>query len=181
MARSRWDGAGGISGLVELIERHGEAIDADLQHFYPGRSLADLVTGRMSFRQLGVLIKGLPGDGTAIWRANRRTQHEGPVVAVDPPDDWWTPDRQLMATAIDELRLLFWTKTKDAARGENMPQPIKRPGVSSNDVHRGTPMTIADFEDFWSRATGGGGEPVDPHGEPDAPEDSEGDAPSGEG
>lgn len=144
MARSRGGRAGGIAGLVALIEWHGEALDADLQHYYPGRSLADLVTGRMTFRQLHVLIKGLPGDGTAMWRAGRKNLPDD-VEASGPPDDFWTPDRDLLASVIDGQNLLIWLKTEDARKGRNRPKPITRPGVKSPTMQDATPMSAAEL------------------------------------
>jgi len=132
----------------------------------------------MTFRQLDVLVKGLPGDGTAMWRAARRNLPKN-VKASPPPDDFWTPDRDLLATVADELAVLIWQKTKDAQQGRNAPTPIQRPGVkAAGEASYGTPMSVEDLEARLRPR--GSGEPVDPHGEPDAPEDANGDAPSGE-
>jgi len=179
VACSRRSGAGGIVGLVALIEQHGEALEADLQREYR-RSLNELASGRMSFRILGLLIKGLPGDGTAMWRAARRNMPKD-VKASLPPDDFWTPDRDLLATIIDELAILAWQPTKDGNNGRNAPKPIRRPGVKmpGESKYGSDGISVEEFEAVWSAARDG--ESVDPHAEPDAPEDPEGDAPSGEG
>lgn len=129
MAGARWAGAGGISGLLELIRQRGEAIDADLQREY-GLSLNDVVAGRVTLRRLDVLIKGLPPDGTAFWRA-AVDDPRGSGVPRKPPASYWVPERDLMASVIDLLHILVWQRTRDGQRGTNQPKPIERPGVSS--------------------------------------------------
>lgn len=175
MDRSRRDAAGGILGLAALIEQHGEALDADLQHHYPGRSLADLVAGRMTFRQLNVLVKGLPSDGTALWRANRQNLRPG-TKGSPPPADWWTPERDFAASQLDALAVLIWLQTEDARKGKNRPKPIARPGVGP--VDNGEPL-----EDYLARLRKvlrpGRGKPVDPHRKPERPEEPQRDSPSG--
>lgn len=138
MARACRDGAGGIAGLVDLIEQHGEAIDADLRHYYPGTTLGDLFTGRLTFRQLAALIRNLPGDGTAVWRSHRRAIKDGaePVKVVEPPADYWTPDRMLLAGIDDTLRVLAWQNTADGRKGRNYPTPIPRPGVEAPNTKK---------------------------------------------
>ena len=143
MARPRRDGAGGISGLVELIERHGEAIEADLQREYR-RSLKEIPARTMTWRELSTLVKGLPADGTALWRESRRNMPKNAkgVKVSAPPPEFWTPQMDMLATVADELAVLIWMKTKDAAKGRNYPKPIPRPGVTNPGESRyGTPMS----------------------------------------
>jgi hypothetical protein len=177
MDGARWDGAGGITGLVELIDRHGEALEADLQREYR-RSLRELHAGTMSFRELSWLVKGLPGDGTALWRAGRRVKstRPGKAKATPPPDEFWTPERELQAQTIDALNILAWQKTKDGAKGRNAPKPIRRPGVEQGE-RTGTPVSASEA---MRRLRPGRGEPVDPHAEPERPEEAQRDAPTGE-
>lgn len=52
-------GAGGIAGLLRLLREHGEAVEADLQRYY-GIRLGELVTGALTFRRLGTLVRNLP-------------------------------------------------------------------------------------------------------------------------
>lgn len=155
MAGSRWGGAGGIAGLVDLIDQHGEAIDADLRHYYPGTRLADLFTGKLTFRELASMIRNLPGDGTALWRSHRRAMKDSPtpVKAVDPPADYWTPERMLLAGIDDNLRVLAWQNTADGHKGRNYPAPIPRPGVadpSKDAMKRGTPLSVAELRALLS-------------------------------
>lgn len=132
MARARRDAAGGITRLVELLGEHGEAINYDLRAEL-GLSLADVVTGRVSLRELGSLLRLMPVDGTAQWRHARRNPAPD-REAVEPPDEWWTAERDLLAGIRDDLAALFWTKTKDAQDGRGFPTPIPRPGTRPKDA-----------------------------------------------
>jgi hypothetical protein len=179
VARARRDGAGGITGLVELIDRHGEALEADLQREYH-RSLLELHKGTMSFRELSWLVKGLPGDGTALWRAGRRVKSTkvGKTKATPPPDEYWTPERELQAQTIDALNVLSWHNTKDGKHGRNPPKPIRRPGVEQGE-RTGTPVSAAEaMRRLRPRGVVADGD--EPHAEPEGPQDAQRDAPSGE-
>ena len=129
MAQARGSQAGGIRSLLALIEQHGEALDATLRHEYPGTRLADVTTGRLTLRELRGLVRGLPHDGTALWRAVRDAD-EGQGKPKPPPASWWTPERDLIATLIDQLSIRIWQQTQDGRKGRNQPKPIERPGVS---------------------------------------------------
>lgn len=137
------DGAGGIAGLVSLIERDGEAIDYDLQSL--GLSIADLFTGRLTLRRLRDLLAGMPIDGTAVWRKHRRATPSGERVAVEPPDDFWTPDRDLIAGLTDAVVRLTWAMA--GRKGSAPPAPIPRPGVH-RPTRYGTPMSAPDLLAF---------------------------------
>lgn len=140
MARVGGAQAGGITGLVGLLERDGEAIDYDLQGL--GLSVADVFTGRLTLRRLRDLLGSMPLAGTALWRKRRREPVEGGKRPVDPPDDWWTPELDMLAGVRDDLHHLAWMQTKDGAKGRNHPSPIPRPGVERPNRY-GKPMTAA--------------------------------------
>lgn len=119
---------GGISGLVALIERDGEAIDADLQREY-GLSLGDVVSGRVTFRRLLTLMDGLPLDGTAVWRKRvRESAGKASGKHAPPPAEWWTPERDLLAMIADGQAMRMW---QAGGNKGPKPRPIRRPGVSS--------------------------------------------------
>lgn len=143
MACSCRSGAGGIRGLVGELEAHGEAIDADLQREY-GLSVADVVARRVSLRRLGGLLRGLPLDGTAVWREARRSKPAGVAKAVDPPDEWWSAERDLLAAILDRLNVLVWQPTEDGRAGRNAPQPTRRPGATG-------PARVVDVADRKAR------------------------------
>ena len=71
-----------------------------------------------SVTHAGALIKCLPRE-SALYRAMN-------------PDHEWTLETMLSAAEVDALRVLVWSKSKDASRKppRNMPKPIPRPGVS---------------------------------------------------
>lgn len=117
------DGAGGISGLVELIQEHGEALDADLQHYYR-LSLSDWAAGRVTTRRLGVLLAGLPAEGTALHR--KMLRQPGPKKKSEPPEDWWTPERSFQAMLINLFRGYIWARSDPDRRGP-APEPIGPP------------------------------------------------------
>lgn len=138
MGRARGAATGGISGLVSLLERDGEAIDADLQHFY-GLSLGDVLTGRVTLRRLRDLLRGLPPDGTAVWRKRAREAAGKPAEPGRPlPPEWWTPERDLLASLVDAQALRLW----QAAGGKGpKPRPIRRPGVTGKSLSSDLPQS----------------------------------------
>jgi hypothetical protein len=137
----------------------------------------------MTWRELSTLVRGLPGDGTALWRESRRNMPKNAkgVKVSAPPAEFWTADRDLLATVADELAVLIWMKTKDGSKGRNYPKPIARPGVSNPGESRmGTPMSVAELEARFLAARVADDERQHPEAEPEGPEDPEGDSPSGE-
>ncbi len=112
-------GAGGILGLARLLREHGEAIEADLARFY-GVDLRDLWRGRLTWRRLLALIRGLPAD-SALARAQAG------------PDAAWGLTEHLLARLVDEIAWLTWlTANRDLKPGKRsrMPEPVPRPGVA---------------------------------------------------
>jgi len=55
------------------------------------------------------------------------------------------PDMLLMTTIVDQLNLLLWTKTKDAAKGRNRPKSILGNFAKSNNAESSF-ETGEDFE-----------------------------------
>jgi hypothetical protein len=181
VALARRGGPGGIRSLVELIEQHGEAIDADLQHHYR-LSVADVITGRVTWRRFRGLLAGLPAEGTAQWRHARRNPAPD-RKPVDPPDDWWTAERDLLASIIERLDVMLWRQTEDGHRGRNAPKPIPRPGVKA--ARKVTRLPAAEAAARLSRIGPLSGGPgldagADEHGEPDDAESSDHGAGDGE-
>lgn len=78
--------------------------------------------------------------------------------AIDP-DMAWTPDRMLLATLIDEIRVLRWEFERVHFRGKpTRPEPIPRPGVERPVVEvdkvktDGGFDTIAEFDAWYAEA-----------------------------
>jgi len=69
-----------------------------------------------------------------------------------PPDpDKWTRVEQLLAFAVDVLRVLAWQQTKDGSKGRNKPRPIPRPGVEDKATaqYGRDPIPADDFASWW--------------------------------
>lgn len=128
MAEAVRAGAGGIAGLLRFLTEYGEALEWDVPHYWPGRSLLELYDGRMSWRELRVFLKGLPADSLTA-RAVRGTT---------PEEDQWTLDRQLAASMVDAIRENTFATVKvtgdpKKTRRLRPPDPIPRPGVTPRD------------------------------------------------
>lgn len=173
-------GAGGISGLVGLLERDGEALDYDLQAI--GLSVADIFAGRLTLRRLRDLLTAMPLTGTALWRKRRREPVEGGKRPVDPPADWWTPDLDLLASVVDALHVLAWQNTEDARHGRNAPKPIPRPGVGPRRKQQPAGDVIARLEAMSGRSLRAprGDAGADEHDQADGAEGSQDDAGDGQ-
>jgi hypothetical protein len=119
-------GAGGSARLVALLREHGEAIAWDIPHYWPGRSARELFTGEMTLAELRMFLAELPADS-----ATARS-----LCPRDAKEEFWTPDRQLMASLIDSVRLGNFFQVKlhgDPKKTKRLkpPDPIPRPGVES--------------------------------------------------
>lgn len=114
MAGALRAGAGGIAGLHALIAEHGEAIEWDLSSYHNGRSLEDLVTGRMRWWQLRAYLSHLPRE-SALARSLL-----GDDVA-------WGVSEQLQAMTVDVLRAANYQR--GGGKGAK-PKPLPRPGVT---------------------------------------------------
>ncbi|MFJ2515625.1 hypothetical protein ACIPEL_36410 [Streptomyces griseoviridis] len=95
-----------------------------MPRYWPGRSLLELYRGEMSWRELRVFLKHLPWD-SATARAIRGST---------PEEDYWTPDRQLLASVVDAQREQTYVTVKlhgdpKKTRRLKPPEPIQRPGV----------------------------------------------------
>lgn len=131
-------------------------------------------------RRLAGLLRNLPLDGTAVWREARRHKPTGAAKAVDPPDEWWTPERDLLASILDALRVLIWQPTEDGRHGRNAPQPTRRPGVAKQPQQRsGDPAERVRRLRAMAGRSGGGDPGVGHHDEPAAAYQPEEQSPQG--
>lgn len=112
MAGALRAGAGGIGGLHALLAEHGEAIEWDLSHYHR-RSLHELFTGEMTWRQLRSLLSHLPRESALARKLL------GNDVA-------WGLNEQLLAAAVDALKAGNFQR--GGGKGSK-PKPIPRPGV----------------------------------------------------
>lgn len=85
-------GAGGIAGLLRFLTEYGEALEWDVPHYWPGRSLLELYDGRMSWRELRVFLKGLPLDSLTARAVRGSTPRKSSGLSTgSSPPAWWTP------------------------------------------------------------------------------------------
>jgi hypothetical protein len=130
----------GIGSLVDLIRTHGEAVEADLRRYYHTR-LADLTTGRLTWRELRVLIARLPVE------SETRTE-------IDP-NAGWSPVEHLLAGIFDVLRVLSWQM---GGKGKP-PKPLERPGVERPGIHHGgKPLSLDEVRALLPGVEGANGE-----------------------
>lgn len=94
MAEALRPGAGGISGLRQLLREHGEAVEADLRSVY-GVRLRELFTGGMTWRELGVYVRAMP-TGSATRTALNKGRPEP------------TGEQVLLADVFDILQHVDW-------------------------------------------------------------------------
>lgn len=113
---------GGIVGLVELLNSHGEAIEYELLTI--GKHIDQLGTRRLTWRDLKVVALGSPPNG-ALHRS------------VDPEAAAWTPATYLAAALVDYQALALWQNSK---KGSPKPRPVPRP----HDKPAGKKRNVAD-------------------------------------
>ena len=95
-----------------------------MARYWPGRSLMELYRGEMSWRELRVFLRYLPEDSATHRAVRPRSQEE----------QFWTPERHLIATVVDAVREGTFAQVKlhgDPKKTRRMkpPKPIPRPGV----------------------------------------------------
>lgn len=63
-------------------------------------------------------------------------------------NDGWPLTQQLLASAVDELRVMIWQKTKDGQKGRKPPKPIPRPGFedTSKQTFTAKPVSIKEMQ-----------------------------------
>lgn len=86
------------------------------------------------------LVANLPDDAS-VWR-NLEEMNRWPVSA------------HLIATVIDQLNLILWSKTEDGEKGRNRPDPIPRPGVEEkkkNSDGEVQAMDLDELKEFLAR------------------------------
>lgn len=143
MAEALRGRAGGISGLRRLLREHGEAVEADLRRVY-GIRLRELFTGGMTWRELGVYVRGLPPESAA------RTAMNGNL-----PEP--TQESLLLADVIDAVQWVRWQiAAQNVDKESKLPKP-PRPYPRWWDPKRGgkkkdSPERVARIEDARRRA-----------------------------
>jgi hypothetical protein len=82
---------------LQALREHGDVIEADLRHHYPGVDLTDLWRGRLTLRQVRVFVEGLPVDSRTVYA----------LGGMDELTGWRLADL-LVGRMVDELAAFRW-------------------------------------------------------------------------
>lgn len=132
MGQALRDHLGGILGLCDLLDEHGQAVEAHLIAL--GLRLRWLGTERLTWNDLRA-IASQAGPRSAIGRA----LSEG-----------WEVTDYLLAIIADHLAMANWQR--QGKRGVPKPRPIPRPGDNRTERFGSDPIAIAEFDDWWREA-----------------------------
>ncbi|AYG02367.1 hypothetical protein D7I44_01675 [Gryllotalpicola protaetiae] len=82
-----------------------------------------------------------------VWALTVTCDPQSPLGLALSPDNVWGLREQLLAAAVDALRLLWWAQTADAEKNRNRPKPIPRPGVKkAGRTTRGQAMPLEELK-----------------------------------
>lgn len=123
---------GGIRGLVELIDEHFEAVEADLLD--RGWRLAE-VGLTFSWRDLLIMIRRLQADPATATARSIHGEH-------------WKVTDQLLAAIVDLLQNANWQRQGKPHAPK--PKPLQRPWEKPRGRKLGSkPIPISEFNDWW--------------------------------
>lgn len=151
MAGSVRGHGGGIRGLADDLDRHGEAIEHDL--VAAGWTLDD-VPGRLNWRALKAFVH---------HRALDRSSAVHHALAGD--DRHWGLQEQLLAAIVDELRAANWQRAAAGAKKGSQPprpKPIPRPGLGQKPAAGA--MSMSQFQQIVRRHNPDAFQLTDPEG-----------------
>ena len=123
-----------------------------------GKILAVLIWARKYEDALRVDLLRL---GTSLEICTIRWNDLYALFTASPPytalhhafNERWTLTDHLLATQLDRLNILVWTKTKDAHKKppRNMPKRIPRPGVEEKKTSPEVAGSVMDVTEFMRR------------------------------
>lgn len=132
MAGGLRDQPGGIRGLVELIDEHAEAVEADL--LFRGWRLAE-VGSTFSWRDLLVMVRAFQRDPATALSRSIHGEH-------------WSTTDQLLAAAVDVLQFGNWQRGGKSSAPK--PKPLPRPWLKARGRKLGSkPIPISQFAEWW--------------------------------
>lgn len=136
MARRVVDPAGGIFGLLELVDEHQEAIEFEL--LIIGRHLNELATPALSWRDLYVLVRR--------WQRTPGNAFAAAVHGSEVPS--WM--EQVLALVVDALQgIAFILKRGKGQR----PKRLQRWWEKRKQQRFGRePIALSKFDDWWDSA-----------------------------
>lgn len=103
-----------VVSLLEFLDEHGEAVEADLLRFYHLDLASDLGGPTLPWPRLARLLRHLPPE-SATWQA------------VAGPDAVWSTTDHLLALVVDVLQVANWQRAGD--KRAKRPEPLPRPGM----------------------------------------------------
>lgn len=129
------DGSGGIRGLIDLIESHGDALNADLL-------------------RVGLRLRWLddPDQDFTLGDLSDFVQYASPDMAIYralyPEESGWDITSQLVASVLDFLVMRTWAEGGKKGR---KPKQIPRPGVTDKETRtiRSAATKTLDRMDAW--------------------------------
>lgn len=126
--------SGGIDGLLDLIDKHGKALEADL--ICAGLRLRNVGSPDFTWRDLLVFVQESSQD-SALFRKMYPEQYQ------------WDNQNMLLAGILDAMNIQIWMQTKDGKYGRNKPEPIPRPGIKP--ARRRTKGVAVPIDQFKKR------------------------------
>lgn len=122
--------AGGIFGLLDLIEEYPEEVEYDL--ISHGLRLRQLGTDALWWRDLLVIVRQQP-------------RHSALLRSMEPDTAAWGLSEQLLAAIADAEHTALWQR--GSGKKSERPKPIPRPGVESGEkkIHKGDVMPVNEM------------------------------------
>lgn len=90
-----------------------------------------LFTGGLSWRELRVLINGLPMESLTKTALLEQAGELPETVDEDTPHGPWSKQELLLAALIDLLNQLIHVQVSRAGVEHQPPEPLRRPGIQS--------------------------------------------------
>ena len=119
-----------------MLRHHRGPLSADLRRYYHA-NLSDVLAGQVaSLGDVAAWVACLPPESAVLRSMEPRAAH--------------THALELSRGIEHSLRVLVWSKTKDAERGRNYPEPYLFPWEDQpvNGAIRGDAMTIDEAAEF---------------------------------
>lgn len=129
MGEALRDHPGGILGLCDLLDEHGQAVEAHLIAL--GLRLRWLGAGRLTWNDLRAVVAAA-APRSEIGRAI---------------GEGWEVTDYLLAVVADYLAVANWQRS--GKRGLPKPRPLPRPGDTNTERFGSDPIPIAEFNDWW--------------------------------
>ncbi len=141
MGRNIGPGRGKICALEDFLGRYADECESDLARYY-GLPLADLYTGRLTYRRLGVLVTHLPPESATKTAAREALDDDDAPVGEPAGFGPWSHTDLLLASVLDALHVLAWQQTQiHGGKRTSPPDPTRRPGLPRQQ--RGPAVTPA--------------------------------------